>query len=109
MEEFIVCCDCVEIVFVFGVMCWEVVQDVVCQVVCVGMLLMLNQMVVVGVVSLLGMMMGQVLVGQLLLQVVCYQIVIMFLIVVVFVFGMVGVVLMIYCWLFLVDYCFFVL
>ena len=63
------------------------------QAVRAGMMPTLNQMAVVGVVSLPGMMTGQVLAGQPPLQAVRYQIVIMFLIAAASALGTVGAVL----------------
>jgi putative ABC transport system permease protein len=59
---------------------WEAAQDSARQAVRAGMMPTLNQMTVVGLVSLPGMMTGQVLAGQDPSQAVRYQIVIMFLI-----------------------------
>lgn len=59
---------------------WEAAQAAAVQAVRAGMLPTLNQMSVVGIVSLPGMMTGQILAGQSPTEAVRYQIVIMFLI-----------------------------
>jgi len=70
------------------------------------MLPTLNQMAVVGIVSLPGMMTGQVLAGQSPLQAVRYQIVIMFLIAAGSSLGTLGAVLLTYRRLFSADHCY---
>ncbi|CPE87951.1 ABC transporter membrane protein [Burkholderia pseudomallei] len=80
MEELTARRDRVETALALGATRWEAAQDAARQAVRAGMLPTLNQMAVVGVVSLPGMMTGQVLAGQSPLQAVRYQIVIMFLI-----------------------------
>jgi putative ABC transport system permease protein len=59
---------------------WEAARDAAAQAVRAGMMPTLNQMTVVGIVSLPGMMTGQILAGQSPTEAVRYQIVIMFLI-----------------------------
>ena len=66
----------------------------------------LNQMAVVGLVSLPGMMTGQVLAGGSPMQAVRYQIVIMFLIAAASALGTVGAVLLTFRRLFSQDHCF---
>ena len=70
----------VEMSLALGATRWEAAQGPARQAVRAGMIPTLNQMAVVGLVSLPGMMTGQVLAGQSPLQAVRYQIVIMFLI-----------------------------
>ena len=72
--------DHVDMALALGATRWEAAQAPARQAVRAGMIPTLNQMAVVGVVSLPGMMTGQVLAGQSPLQAVRYQIVIMFLI-----------------------------
>jgi putative ABC transport system permease protein len=70
----------IEMILALGGSRWEAAQDAVRQAVRAGMMPTLNQMSVVGIVSLPGMMTGQVLAGQSPMEAVRYQIVIMFLI-----------------------------
>jgi putative ABC transport system permease protein len=93
-EELIARRDWVETVLALGGTRWEAAQDAARTAVRAGMLPTLNQMAVVGVVSLPGMMTGQVLAGQSPLQAVRYQIVIMFLIAASSSLGTVGAVLL---------------
>ncbi|MGA7779781.1 MAG: iron export ABC transporter permease subunit FetB [Paraburkholderia sp.] len=72
--------DRVDMALALGATRWEAAQQPARQAVRAGMIPTLNQMAVVGIVSLPGMMTGQVLAGQSPLQAVRYQIVIMFLI-----------------------------
>jgi len=72
--------DNVDMALALGATRWEAAQAPARQAVRAGMIPTLNQMAVVGIVSLPGMMTGQVLAGQSPLQAVRYQIVIMFLI-----------------------------
>ena len=72
--------DVVEMSLALGASRWEAAQGPARQAVRAGMIPTLNQMTVVGLVSLPGMMTGQVLAGQSPMQAVRYQIVIMFLI-----------------------------
>ena len=72
--------DRVDMALALGASRWEAAQAPARQAVRAGMIPTLNQMAVVGIVSLPGMMTGQVLAGQSPLQAVRYQIVIMFLI-----------------------------
>jgi putative ABC transport system permease protein len=86
----------VEMALALGATRWEAAQEPARQAVLAGMIPTLNQMAVVGVVSLPGMMTGQVLAGQSPLQAVRYQIVIMFLIAASSALGTVGAVLLTY-------------
>ncbi|MGI4813579.1 MAG: ABC transporter permease [Janthinobacterium lividum] len=70
----------VEMALSLGATRWEAAREPARQAVRAGMIPTLNQMAVVGLVSLPGMMTGQVLAGQSPMQAVRYQIVIMFLI-----------------------------
>jgi len=86
--------DRVESALALGATRWEAAQASAREAVRAGMIPTLNQMAVVGVVSLPGMMTGQVLAGQSPLQAVRYQIVIMFLIAASSALGTVGAVLL---------------
>ncbi|QCP49514.1 iron export ABC transporter permease subunit FetB [Trinickia violacea] len=88
--------DRVDMALALGATRWEAAQGPAKQAVRAGMIPTLNQMAVVGVVSLPGMMTGQVLAGQSPLQAVRYQIVIMFLIAASSALGTVGAVLLTY-------------
>ncbi|CAN7355947.1 iron export ABC transporter permease subunit FetB [Trinickia sp. LjRoot230] len=88
--------DRLEMALALGATRWEAAQGPARQAVRAGMIPTLNQMAVVGVVSLPGMMTGQVLAGQSPLQAVRYQIVIMFLIAAASALGTVGAVLLTY-------------
>lgn len=70
----------VEMLLSLGANRWEAAQAAAVQAVKAGMMPTLNQMTVVGIVSLPGMMTGQILAGQSPAEAVRYQIVIMFLI-----------------------------
>ena len=70
----------IEAILALGGTRWEAAQSSARQAVRAGMMPTLNQMTVVGIVSLPGMMTGQVLAGQSPTDAVRYQIVIMFLI-----------------------------
>jgi putative ABC transport system permease protein len=70
----------IETILALGGTRWEAAQSSARQAVRAGMMPTLNQMTVVGIVSLPGMMTGQVLAGQSPTDAVRYQIVIMFLI-----------------------------
>lgn len=94
----------VEMSLALGASRWEAAQGPARQAVRAGMIPTLNQMAVVGLVSLPGMMTGQVLAGQSPLQAVRYQIVIMFLIAAASGLGVVGAVLLTYRRLFSPDH-----
>lgn len=86
----------VEALLALGATRWEAARPAVRQAVRTGMIPMINSMSVVGIVSLPGMMTGQLLSGVDPLQAVRYQIVIMFLIASGTALGAVGVVLLSY-------------
>ena len=88
--------DEVETMLTLGATKWEAARDSIQQAVRTGMIPVINSMMVVGVVSLPGMMTGQLLSGVSPLQAVRYQIVIMFLIAVSTAFGTVVAVLLSY-------------
>jgi len=92
--------DTVEMILALGGTRWEAAQAPIRSAVRAGMMPTLNQMTVVGIVSLPGMMTGQVLAGQHPLEAVRYQIVIMFLIAASSALGTVGAVLLTYLRLF---------
>ncbi|KDR26848.1 MULTISPECIES: ABC transporter permease [Caballeronia] len=94
----------VEMSLALGASRWEAAQRPARQAVRAGMIPTLNQMAVVGLVSLPGMMTGQVLAGQSPLQAVRYQIVIMFLIAAGSALGVVGAVVLTYRRLFSRDH-----
>ena len=98
--------DRVESALALGATRWEAAREPARQAVRAGMLPTLNQMTVVGIVSLPGMMTGQVLAGQSPLQAVRYQIVVMFLIAAGASLGTLGAVLLAYRRLFCADHCF---
>jgi putative ABC transport system permease protein len=70
----------VEALLALGATRWEAARQPIQQAVRTGLIPILNSMVVVGIVSLPGMMTGQILAGASPLEAVKYQIVIMFLI-----------------------------
>lgn len=86
----------VEMSLALGATRWEAAQGPARAAVRAGMIPTLNQMTVVGLVSLPGMMTGQVLAGQSPLQAVRYQIVVMFFIAAGSALGTVGAVLLTY-------------
>jgi putative ABC transport system permease protein len=88
--------DEVETLLCLGATRWEAAQPAVQQAVRTGMIPILNSMLVVGIVSLPGMMTGQLLAGAEPMDAVAYQIVIMFLIAAASALGSVGVVLLAY-------------
>ena len=103
------CMDCpessrVEMILALGGSRWEAAQEAIRQAVRAGMIPTLNQMTVVGIVSLPGMMTGQVLAGESPVDAVRYQIVIMFLIAASSALGTVGAVLLTYRRLFSVSH-----
>lgn len=98
--------DRVEMALALGATRWEAARDAARAAVRAGMIPTLNQMAVVGIVSLPGMMTGQVLAGQSPLQAVRYQIVIMFLIAAASALGTVGAVLLSFRRLFSADHMF---
>jgi putative ABC transport system permease protein len=90
----------VETLLALGGTRWEAARQPVQQAVRTGMIPLINSMMVVGIVSLPGMMTGQLLVGVNPIEAVKYQIVIMFLIASGTALGTVGVVLLSYLRLF---------
>ncbi|QBQ97509.1 ABC transporter permease [Paraburkholderia pallida] len=106
MQELTARRDRVESALALGATRWEAAQACAREAVRAGMIPTLNQMAVVGVVSLPGMMTGQVLAGQSPLQAVRYQIVIMFLIAASSALGTVGAVVLSYRRLFSIEHCF---
>ncbi len=96
--------DQVEAMLTLGATRWEAARSSVRQAVHTGMIPIINAMMVVGIVSLPGMMTGQLLAGASPLQAVRYQIIIMFLIAAATALGTVGVVLLSYRRLFNADH-----
>lgn len=94
----------VEMILALGGTRWEAAQQAARHAVRAGMMPTLNQMTVVGIVSLPGMMTGQVLAGENPEDAVRYQIVIMFLIAAASALGTVGAVLLTYRRLFSNDH-----
>jgi putative ABC transport system permease protein len=86
----------VEALLALGATRWEAARPLVQQAVKTGLIPTINAMMVVGVVSLPGMMTGQILAGASPVEAVKYQIVIMFLIASATALGTVGVVLLSY-------------
>lgn len=96
--------DAVETLLALGATRWEAAKGPVQQAVRTGMVPIINSMMVVGLVSLPGMMTGQLLAGESPLDAVKYQIVIMFLIAAGSALGTVSVVLLGYRRLFSRDH-----
>jgi len=94
----------IEMILALGGTRWEAAQQAARHAVRAGMMPTLNQMTVVGIVSLPGMMTGQVLAGENPEDAVRYQIVIMFLIAAASALGTVGAVLLTYRRLFSADH-----
>ncbi len=86
----------VEALLTLGATRWEAARPLVQQAVRTGLIPTINAMMVVGVVSLPGMMTGQILAGASPVEAVKYQIVIMFLIASATALGTVSVVLLSY-------------
>lgn len=84
--------DQVESLLALGATRWEAVRSPIQHAVRTGMIPIINSMMVVGIVSLPGMMTGQLVSGMAPIQAVKYQIVIMFLIASATALGTVGVV-----------------
>lgn len=93
-DELVVHRDLVEMSLALGATSWEAARGPVRQAVRTGMIPMINSMMVTGIVSLPGMMTGQLLSGVSPIEAVKYQIVIMFLIASGTALGTVGVVLL---------------
>ena len=96
--------DQVETLLALGATRWEAARTAIQKAVRTGMVPMINSMMIVGVVSLPGMMTGQILAGMSALQAVMYQIVIMFLLAAGTALGTVGVVMLGYGRLFTRDH-----
>lgn len=94
----------IEMILALGGSRWEAAQMAARNAVRAGMIPTLNQMSVVGIVSLPGMMTGQVLAGESPVEAVRYQIVIMFLIAAASALGTVCAVLLTYRRLFSADH-----
>jgi len=88
--------DQVELMLTLGATRWEAARRAVQQAVRTGMIPIINSMMIVGIVSLPGMMTGQLLAGVEPTQAVMYQIVIMFLIASGIALGTLGAVLLSY-------------
>lgn len=86
--------DRVETLLALGATRWEAAREAIQQAVRTGMIPIINSMMVVGIVSLPGMMTGQMISGATPLSAVKYQIAIMFLIASATALGTVGVVLL---------------
>ena len=86
--------DQIEASLALGATRWEAANDSVRDAMRTGMIPILNSMMIVGIVSLPGMMTGQLLAGTKPISAVKYQIVIMFLIASATALGTVGVVLL---------------
>lgn len=95
-EELVSRRDRVETLPCLGATRWEAARSAIQTAVRIGMIPMINSMMVVGIISLPGMMTGQLLAGVDPVQSVKYQIVIMFLIASGSAIGTVGVVLISY-------------
>jgi putative ABC transport system permease protein len=96
--------DQVESLLALGATRWEAARAPVRHAVRTGMIPIINSMMVVGIVSLPGMMTGQLIAGMAPIQAVKYQVVIMFLIASATALGTVGVVLLSFLRLFNADH-----
>lgn len=96
--------DQVETRLALGATRWEAAREPVQQAVRTGMMPIINSMMVVGIVSLPGMMTGQLISGMPPIEAVKYQIVIMFLIASATALGTVGVILLSFLRLFNSDH-----
>lgn len=103
-EELVTHRDQVETLLTLGATRWEAARSSVRQAVQTGLIPILNAMMVVGIVSLPGMMTGQLLSGVSPLQAVRYQIIVMFLVAAATALGTVGMVLLSYRRLFSADH-----
>jgi len=88
--------DRVEMLLTLGATRWEAARDAVREAVRTGMIPIINSMMVVGIVSLPGMMTGQILSGVDPIVAVQYQIVVMFMIAGATSFGCIGIVILTY-------------
>jgi putative ABC transport system permease protein len=86
----------IEVHLAHGATRWEAARDAVADAVRRGMIPIINTMMVVGIVSLPGMMTGQILSGTDPLQAVKYQIVVMFMIAAAAALGSIGAALLFY-------------
>ena len=82
----------IETLLALGATRWEAARGVIRQAVRTGMIPIINSMMIVGIVSLPGMMTGQIIAGMNPIEAVKYQIVIMFLIASATALGTVGIV-----------------
>ena len=96
--------DQVEMLLALGANRWEAARGPVQQAVRTGMIPIINSMMVVGIVSLPGMMTGQLVSGMLPMEAAKYQIVIMFLIASATALGTVGIVVLSFWRLFNADH-----
>ncbi len=94
----------VEMLLALGATAWEAARQPVREAVRTGMIPTLNAMLIAGIVSLPGMMTGQLLAGVEPIQAVRYQLVIMFLIAAATALGTLGVVLLSFRWAFTTDH-----
>lgn len=96
--------DRIEALLALGATAWEAAQDTLREAVRTGMIPTINSMMVVGIVSIPGMMTGQMLAGAAPTDAVRYQIMIMFLIAATTALGTLGMVLLGYRALFSRDH-----
>ena len=96
MEELVIKRDQVETLLALGATRWEAARLPIREAIRTGMIPMMNMMTIVGLVSLPGMMTGQLLAGVDPLQAVRYQIVILFVIASATALGTVSIVLLTY-------------
>ncbi|MFQ4140150.1 ABC transporter permease [Nodosilinea sp. PGN35] len=96
MEDLVAQRDQVETLLALGASRWEAAHKTVRDAIRVGMIPTINSMMVMGVVSLPGMMTGQILAGADPIDAVRYQIVIIFMIAAAAALGIFGVVLLAY-------------
>ena len=96
MESFVGHRELVELRLCLGASRWEACRELVAEAIRVGMIPTINSMMVMGLVSLPGMMTGQILQGGAPTAAVRYQIVILFMIAAATALGLVAVVLLAY-------------
>jgi putative ABC transport system permease protein len=96
--------DQVDSLLALGATRWEAARAIIQHAVRTGMITIINSMMVVGIVSLPGMMTGQLVSGMAPIQAVKYQIVIMFLVASATALGTVGVVLLSFLRVFNIDH-----
>ena len=80
----------------FGATSWQAAREVIAEAVRRGMIPIINSMTVVGIVSLPGMMTGQILAGAEPMDAVKYQLVVMFMLAAASAFGSILVALLVY-------------